>query len=188
MSALPAITQHVEGTTRFLCPHCRSDDVRKVSLMYEQATSNLNYRALSMNDQGGAAYTAGSGGLQNLMGGRIAPPVEPAAPIAPRFPLLSSLWSAGWFLFISHAAIKQGAAFWQIHRATTGEWVGALFGFLVCFPILIFLPIYLVGMSDYRRKLENFKNHVYPSYAARMSAWSRSWMCMRCGEIHERRA
>ncbi|MDY0331722.1 MAG: hypothetical protein RBR52_14685 [Thiomonas sp.] len=175
MSALPAITQHVEGTTRFLCPHCRSDDVRKVSLMYEQATSNLNYRALSMNDQGGAAYTAGSGGLQNLMGGRIAPPVPPEAPVKPRFPIFS---------LISLAMATSPITGIGMTNASTGDRLVA-FVLYMLLP-MSFLPKYVMQSLRYASYAPRYQNLLLPDYQQRHAKWSRSWMCMRCGEIHER--
>ena len=179
--------QEATGTYRLLCPHCGSDDVRKVSLMYEQATSNMNLRMVSMNDQGGAAYTAGSGGLQNLMGGRIAPPAAPVQPASPPLPVLSSIWTALVLLFMAHIASVQGARFWSMPSSMSLlEWIWAGFSLLLCFPAVVFWPRYWARRRAYTRAFSTYVGTQLPDYQARMAIWSRTWMCTRCGGLFEK--
>ncbi|OIQ74105.1 hypothetical protein GALL_442560 [mine drainage metagenome] len=166
----PDATQHAAGAARLVCSHCGSDEVRKVSLMYEQATSNLNFRALSLNDEGGAAYTAGSGSLQNLMGGRIAPPSPPEVPVKPRFPVISLT-----LVILS---------FFQLAGPMSADaWL--TFAFLAPLP-LFFLGRYLVRAARFAAYAPRYAEAIYPDYQKRQDLWARSWICMRCGELLER--
>lgn len=159
--------------TRICCPHCGTDDTRKVSLMYEQATSNLNFQSLALKDNGTATYTAGSGGLQNLMGGRIAPPVSPAVPSKPRFAFCSSIvfvW--GSVIFIG-GNLSHAEALWL--------------GWGVIAPSVFFLFRYMARLSSYSAYANTYRTTLLPTHEQQMARWSRSWMCMRCGDLFERR-
>ena len=178
VSAAPA------ARLRSHCPHCGADDVRKVSLMYEQATSNLNFRALSMDAAGGAGYTAGQGGLQNLMGGRLAPPVVPAAPVKPKPPIISAIWTAFWVYFFFHGTMKFGvSAFAGLERHTLLGWAGVVFILAWMFSFPVFLYLYMVDMSNYRRAATTYHDVLLPQYQAKARTWSSSWVCMRCGDV-----
>lgn len=172
---------------RLRCPHCGTDDVRKVSLLYEQATSDLNFRALSLGDRTGATYTAGSGGVQTLLGGRIAPPAAPPAPIRPAPPLLSALWSAFWLLVVGRLALRQGAGFFAAPAPHgPGGWVLPLWGVLMAFPVAITLPLYGIRRAAYARNRARYRRDQLPRFQSQMQAWSRAWMCRRCGETFAR--
>jgi DNA-directed RNA polymerase subunit RPC12/RpoP len=172
---------------RFRCPHCGADDVRKVSLMYEQATSNLNFRALSMGDQGGASYTAGSGGIQNLMGGRVAPPTPPAAPKRPMSPTLAWIWLG----LITFVTLLQTARYPAMMLAPSNASGAALFQGILSIALLFGLPIvwivsHRIKMVGYQRRLSEYQNGILPTYQSQHARWARSWMCMRCGDLFER--
>jgi hypothetical protein len=181
-SAEPA----AKARPRLYCPHCGADDVRKVSLMYEQATSNLNFRALSMGNSVDGTYTAGHGGLQNLMGGRIAPPVAPVAPSKPWPPVMSAIWTAIWGYALLHIATQFGTGgFSGLERHTLLGWVGVAFGLLCMFPLVIFVPLYLFAMSNYQRDAATYRDVLLPQHQASVRRWSSSWMCMRCGDLFQ---
>lgn len=181
-----AVTNHefaaARQTMRCTCPHCGADDTRKVSLMYEQATSNLNFRALSMGDQGGATYTAGQGGLQNLMGGRIAPPVAPIAPVKRRPPLFSMIWVAMWVALMVFVDIKSqpGRLLSELSRVPLSSWVET--AAIILGPLVLFGALYVANAWAYAMALPRHQA-AWLEYQKRLGVWSRSWMCMRCGDV-----
>ena len=170
------------------CPHCGAEDVRKASLMYEQSTSNLNFRSLSMNDEGGASYTAGAGGVQNLMGGRVAPPAQPTRPVQPGFPVFSVLLLALMALATAHAIMAAPGTFFSAgQHPTSSEIAQGLLSIFVLFGIpLLRLVHYATAVHRYRHASAHYDKQARPDYENRLKAWNRSWMCMRCGDPFER--
>lgn len=176
-------SQQEDGSVRFFCPHCGSHDMRKVTLIYEQATSNLNFRALSLNDFGSGAYTAGSGGMQNLMGGRIAPPASPMEPALPRFPIFSIVW----LVFITFMLLRVAAGAAPGHmleippHSSILEIVFSIF--LVLGIPLLFLMRYVLRDVAYHRAMDQYTTRDFPEYQLKMARWNSAWICMRCGEL-----
>lgn len=161
---------------QFKCPHCGADDVRKVSLMYEQATSNLNYREVSMRSDGVGAYTTGVGGIQNLMGGRIAPP-EPPVPL-PNKPskgrtFLAALWAL--FCMIGFVVVITDH---QRHY-------GAMFSYVVLgLPALFIVLLNRSELAQYPALEKAYASSV-AAYERSVAQWKRAWICMRCGDHFE---
>ncbi len=158
---------------QFKCPHCGAEDVRKVSLMYEQATSNLNYREVGMRSDGVGSYAAGSGGIQNLMGGRIAPPPAPVKPKL-KVGLIFGVIFGAFFFGITKEFIK---AFPMSLGPFSAYVIVDLMLFLL-FWGSTFGPVlgHIARMRSYQESL--------PDYRRRYESWTKKWMCMRCGEIY----
>lgn len=183
----PDATPLAAGAVRFFCPHCGSDDLRKVALMYEQATSNLNFRALSLNDAGEGAYIAGSGGLQNLMGGRIAPPAAPAEPASPNFPIFSVVWLV-FMTFMVMRAVANTPAGHLFDMPPGTSMLEAVFSIFLTLGVpFLFLARYVFRSAAYHRAMAQYTTRDFPEYQARHAQWASSWICMRCGELSERR-
>lgn len=158
---------------QFKCPHCGADDVRKVSLMYEQATSNLNYREVGMRSDGVGSYTTGTGGIQNLMGGRIAPPDAPMKPKL-KVGLISGLLFGGLFLGLAKDFLRS---------PLTNPW--SFFAFLVI-ELIFFLLFWFStfgAIFEHIKLMRSYQASI-PAYKNRYESWAKKWMCLRCGEIY----
>lgn len=159
----------------FKCPHCGSDDVRKVSLMYEQATSNLNYREVGLRSDGVGTYAAGSGGIQNLMGGRIAPPDAPVRPRS-RTSFIAVVMSGVFLYMIVQTLVSN----YEAHTPTPRGLYDLLI-ILLLLSLFIFLKLTLGASLAFRKELSVYEGSL-PGYQTRYEEWTRKWMCLRCGE------
>lgn len=158
---------------QFKCPHCGAEDVRKVSLMYEQSTSNLNYREVGMSSDGVGTFSAGSGGIQNLMGGRVAPP---ELPIKPK--LKVSIIFGLIFGFLFFGVTKDFLTNFHFNPYSLTAFIigDAIIFFLFWASTFGAVLRHITLMRSYKASLPDYKN--------RYDAWTKKWMCLRCGETY----
>lgn len=159
---------HTEGE-KFMamhCPSCGTQDVRKVSMVYEEGVQitrsktifgggllSLFGPALGM----GGAYSKGK--AASLLAEKLSPPK------APKSVLLTAIKS-----FILGMAI--GLAAWTILGDRYGI-PGKKIGTIIMAILLIGLPAYKITQVVKRRK----------RYPAELSNWNQLFICERCGEV-----
>lgn len=177
----------------YKCPHCNSQDVKKLSLVYEQGTTSISMKSQStsmgagvFDDEVGGGIGTSSGtsaGIQqSALSQRIAPPPKkyPSLPIYPD-------WRGEKILVFGMLFAVFGAPFvWWFEWA--GYWitVGASLGVMVFGWLLRFT----MSSDEVRKRAEGCKlaeaerQRILEAHAMSddpFETWSRSFMCFRCG-------
>lgn len=177
----------------YLCPHCNSQDVKKLSLIYEQGTTSISLATQSTSlgagvlsgELGvgiGASSGAVSGVQQSALSQRIAPPRRkfPKLPIHPNkrgdalvifgvaFALLGApvVWWYGW------------ASYWTAVGAALGA---AILGWLLRFTMS---SDELAAHAEECKRIDIERARILEEHSMSddpFETWNRSFMCLRCG-------
>jgi hypothetical protein len=138
----------------FCCPHCESEEVQKLSVIYEMGSTLGNFRGggVGIGTGGvGAGVFGGSNQGRTLAAGSAAPPAIPSA----RGALVMVALAVGFGL-LCVAQFAGGSRLWAMLLLTAAFVIGA--------GLAIWSYV-----RDVRR------------YPARRRNWEQSWRCLRCG-------
>lgn len=115
------------------CPQCKSDNVQKLSLIYESGTQKIN--TTSRTAGGGVGYAGGLGGgvgsasthttgqSQSLLAKKAEPPKKKTFGVAALI-LLAGLiaWGVGYFIIFLAALVLAGFIGYKAHRYNQDEY------------------------------------------------------------------
>lgn len=142
----------------YLCPKCKSEDVKKVSLMYETEVQDTKTRTLGggvaaggSGIQGvGVGIASSKGTIKSLLGERIAPPQKKD----------KDLWKfCGIIMFV--------IAFIAFASHPTA---------LTMILIVLACAIVIIPLALYQRKMSR-------EYDEAFREWNLNWVCNRCGNV-----
>jgi hypothetical protein len=148
------------------CPDCGSADTAKVSVIYSTGTTRLNAvsPAIGMDAHGhvagGVATTTGT--VQSLQAQSIAPPKKPtnAGPGCAVYVVVL----VGYF-FLNAMLVDMG-----MPKDSFGQ---NLFAFAAIFGGAVAVGYWASAKTKSQM----------PAWEAAMDAWSKNWMCKRCGKV-----
>lgn len=141
-----------------ICKKCNSDNTQKLSLIYENGTSNISTNSKTVGaglGQGfvvGAASTNTSGTSQSILAQRASPPKKNSY-------LLACLIIIVGLIFLSN-----------VHEFSVTDSILAFIGvFLFGFGIKVFRVNYRYNSNSFPKKYLE---------------WTKSWHCNKCGDIY----
>lgn len=140
------------------CPYCSSTQVKKLSLVYAQGTSNT----VSVSKYGGRFSQHSTKLAQSA-----APPARPWTLITLIVFVVLAVVTSGFIKGLINSLLAQYSIDSQIQFYLTRypEQIGFVFG----------CTIFLIGIFVARSR--------YKKYQARVDAYERQWMCQRCGSV-----
>jgi len=142
-----------------MCPSCKSDDVRKLSVIYESGTTvgSLSASGLGMTrDALGGGVMTGELKTGTLLAQRAAPPKP-----------VTSFGMAALFCFLGLVFLALSIV--GLVKGGTVESISITF--------LISVVLLALGVAAFRM---NEKEQTV--FAKRKSEWAKTWLCMKCGE------
>ena len=145
-----------------VCPKCESVETSSFEMAYVQGTSTGTIVAGSYTPGFGGTFTQGKTKSQTALATRTRPPVKPSISFGE---LLAALVLSSILAGVTAAFIPG---------------LSSVFRFILFFGISIggVVLAYIYQNRVLKKKLEQ--------YNKAMSAWQRSWICLRCGHIWQR--
>ena len=156
----------------YLCPKCKSEDVKKVSLMYETEVSATNMTTLAggvaVNKDGvsglGGGLASSSGTIKSLLAQRITPPDRAKY----KYP---SPWrdaTKGCFILSVCGMLFSGFSLYKAQlMAASG---------------IVFIAGIICLIKSHRETLAN-ETKANSEYQKDSRKWNLSWFCNRCGNV-----
>jgi len=141
------------------CPHCDSDNTRRVSVIYQTGTSVGSFGGIGVSLDGDVGSFGGISASQTLFARNFQPPARPSSnPIG-----LIVLTLGCGFVFASFAYYSGAFDF----KPSQGWILVAVIGVLLLGAAMIIL------IADYDKK--NRTHH------SALKRWAHQWVCLRCG-------
>ena len=171
------IVQENHIASQFTCPHCKSEDIQRLSIAYSSGTFNINTKT------GGVVVGATGGGIGVGIGGGVTTGTSrsllSAAAKPPDMPENKGQALA------AQAGCGTGCttfiiAFIFICNATKNDSTPSDLGVLAFFASIVFG--YIIGYIIYASTLPHYQDKVR-SWEFENMEWKQKWLCKRCGFI-----
>lgn len=181
------------------CPSCNTHDVKKVSLVYEQETKNVDVSTEAMGvgvGTGGVSVFGGSvptqGKITSQLAQRLQPPPEPQRPQVHKTIKNKSFGHACasviFATFCSFIALSSLATVLWILLRTSSNWTFFFPGFWYIHIVLsiVFSLVMLSVDLEAATKIHNEETiKEYDKSVAEINKWKHSWICNRCGHVFQ---
>jgi hypothetical protein len=157
------------GPMDLQCPNCRSTDLKKVSLAYQEGLQHVStrtrLRGVVVGSDGpdvvvGRATTKGI--QQTEVSKELTPPMKWSYPKLFGWSVLLFL-SVGWIVFYANTITRNSSFVSSIPLA--------VYSFL---SAGVFVVLFLI-----------YWNHNYSTYPGQYARWNRSFICERCGAVSQ---
>jgi len=157
------------GPMELQCPNCKSVDIKKVSLVYQEGlhrvTTRTRIRGVVVGSDGpdvvvGRATTKGI--QQTEVSKELTPPMKWSYPKLFGWSVLVFL-SVGWIVFYANTIMRNSSSVSSIPLAVYSLLSAGVFVFL-----------FLI-----------YWNHNHSTYPGQYARWDRSFICQRCGTVSQ---
>jgi hypothetical protein len=157
------------GPMELQCPNCRSKDLKKVSLAYQEGLQHVStrtrLRGVVVGSDGpdvvvGRATTKGI--QQTELSKELTPPMKWSYPKLFGWSVLMFL-SVGWIVFYANTIMRNSSSVSSIPLAVYSLLSAGVF-------VVLFLIYW---------------NHNHSTYPGQYALWNRSFICERCGAVSQ---